>query len=194
VWDSVVFEAEKLIKWHVESDVWRWSADYRWLEEPTYYFLSDSGKEYLTYSIVLGPNIELCWDQNGGSLVSHGIAFPLFDSTIIAPVTLDTVVIGDGPYAYSAFLRRIEVCVNLTIGDSTYSDLVHACFDSMLVESPDYPDLLHWKWDVYFSRDIGLLALRLRYVVDGRIEEAFYSFADQFTGTLPLPMSKVDRP
>lgn len=59
VWDSVVFVEEKLMKWHVESDVWLWSADYRWLVEPDYYFLSDSGKKYWTNSIALGPNMEL---------------------------------------------------------------------------------------------------------------------------------------
>lgn len=193
-WDTASQEGTKLVKWSVEEDLYAWRAALYWQLDSVYHFVSDSGKEYWFDPVFIGPGIRMTRTNYSWTITQSSIPFPIFDTVVIEPIEEDTIRITSGGCTDCAFLRHIEVGIDLVIGDTSYSDLIHVRFDSMLAESRHYPDFLHWRWDFYFAKEIGLIAFEWRYEVDGRIEEWLFSFADKFDGTLPLPLTKVDRP
>jgi hypothetical protein len=193
VWDSAVAVADEMhhfitTSWleYTDIEIGNWS-------EGNYEFVSDSG---LTYTMSLNH-----WPSSPGFKIRSGpdsiVVYKSDLTFLIADTGRMTNELGTKTLVYKSngslyASRHVVLDTSLQFDDTLLQGLLYIGFDSVRTDLSLYPQFAGDKWEFFFDRQIGLIAYRK---TDDWSDnpETFY-FHQVWTGTFPLPMTKVDRP
>lgn len=197
-WDSSAVVAEQL--YHYRSEYWAFANQTKFslsmvYDTMAYRYISDSGNVYWMGSDnwPTSPGfVFYSWAEQTEVTVNNSLKFFIADSSQLASDS-GTIVSADIslPVPYFA-VRHITLDTSLQFDDTLFENLLFFRFDSIHNDYAPVPGLAGAFWEFYFDRAVGLLAYRM---TSNRSREpiTFY-FHRPWTGTFPIPLTKVDRP
>lgn len=197
-WDSAVAVAEQLFQYREEF--WNLEEMHRFslsnvYDSMAYQFISDSGISYWMDSHNWPTRPEYvfhCWQESTAVLVGTNLRFFLADTSRMASDTGTTVRVDNGPTVPYFATRHITLDTTLQLDDTLFQNLLYMRFDSVHNAYFPVPDYVGAYWEFFFDREVGLLAYRMT-SYPSREPITFYLHRP-WTGTFPLPLTKVDRP
>ncbi|MBK7142561.1 MAG: hypothetical protein IPH75_10820 [bacterium] len=191
VWDSAVNEGTLLGRWEAygydPASVQHFVSGI----DSAYYFLSDSGKHYWFVGSQMSPELKIEFTQYSYyGFINNGIYLRLADSASIHEHRSESVSIreGDEIKRHTRFLNDFE------FGDIKLDEVLHIRFDSASWRYTYHEQFRNASWDLYFVKGVGLIQADIRCRDYFGVFEQHFIISEQFTGSFPLPLTKVDRP
>lgn len=180
IWDSALATGMARGRWkwnHLEFTLW-------FRSDSAYRFVSDSGFTYYESGFGGDPHLMLLFFvQTHDILRAYGWHLTMTlsrNAAIRVPSVSHDTIIYD--YQTVELVRKADTLVSLTVGDSTYPDILDVKY-TLVSGEPNGPE-----WEFYFGRQRGLLKAVTRDFADSTA--TVYEVMDK---PLPLPMTRRTR-